>query len=261
MKRIILSFIIILLWSISYGQRKYFDEYEVNAGYSIFQGDFGERGDFSTTLGNNGFLIGGKAFLVLLDYNRPNCYGCKHLKFPLIFNVGYSTLGYDKAYNDVDVITPDLRKLKALSGSIFQSQVNFGIEYHLGDLNAISFSGNAFLEKFDPFVGVSAGITAYVDNLTSTLGDIDSEPDIIPSALKDGIYNKPGVAPTFMIEGGFRYKISNRMAISLNSRWMYYFSDKVDGIKPNSSAKNLYNDWQFSPSVGVVFLLRNSGFY
>ncbi len=261
MKKIILSFIIILTWSVSNGQRKYFDEYEINAGYSLFQGDYGVRGDFSSTLGNNGFLLGGKAFLVLLDYTRPNCYGCKHIKFPLIFNVGYTNLNFDKAYNQPS-LNSELQKVKAIGGSIFESQVSFGIEYHVGDLNAISFSSNAIFEKFDPFVGLSFGITAHVTNLESALGDIDTNPGIIPTAFQSGLYNKPGVAPTFMLETGFRYKINDRMAISLNSRWMYYLSDKVDGLVPDASkVNNLYNDWQFSPSIGLIFLLRNSGFY
>ncbi len=261
MKKIVLSFILVLIWSFSQGQRRYFDEYEINGGYSLFQGDYGQRGDFSSTLGNNGFLIGGKAFLILLDYNRPSCYTCKHLKFPLIFNVGYTTLSFDKAYNDVN-LSSELVKLKAFSGSIFQSQVSFGIEYHLGDLNTISFSDDVFLEKFDPFIGVSAGIMAHVDKISSELGDIDTNPEVIPNAFKGGVYNKPGVAPTFMLEAGLRYKLNGHLAISFNSRWLYFLSDKVDGLVPNSSmVDNLYNDWQFSPSIGIVFMLRNSGLF
>lgn len=262
MKKIVLL-LLVLIWSTSNGQRKYFDEYEINAGYSLFQGDYGERGKFSSTLGNNGFLVGGKAFLTLLDYNSPSCYTCKHIKFPLIFNVGYSFLGFDKAYNDIDLTTDSqLVKVKAINGSIFQSHVGFGAEYHIGDLNAISFSDDVFLEKFDPFIGVNIGITAYVVNLKSDLGDIDTDPSVIPIAFEGGIYNKPSVAPTFMLETGFRYKINGSMAISVNSRWIYYLSDKVDGLVPNPArVNNLYNDWQFSPSVGLVFLLRNSGYF
>ena len=263
MKKIVLSFILVLIWGNSFSQRRYFDEYEINSGYSLFQGDYGERGVFSSTLDNNGFLLGGKAFLVLMNYYRPNCYSCKHLKFPLIFNVGYTTLGFDKAYNNIDLSSnSEMAKVKAFSGSIFQSQVAFGVEYHIGDLNTISFSDNIFLEKFDPFIGASVGITAYVVKLKSELGDIDTDPNVIPIAFDGGVYNKPGVAPTFMLEGGFRYKINGHMAFSVNSRWMYYLSDKVDGLVPDpSKVDNLYNDWQFSPSIGVVFMLRNSGYF
>ena len=261
MKKIVFASFFVMLWGFSFGQSKFVDEYEVNIGYSVFQGDYGQRGDFSSNLGNSGFLLGGKAYMNFLNYNKPNCYACQHLKFPLIFNVGYSNLSFSQAYNDSD-LTPDLIKLKAFSGSIFQSHVGIGIEYHIGDLNAFSFGSNTFLETFDPFVGGSIGVTAYVVRLKSALGDYNTNPNILPTAFKNGVYDKPGIAPTFTIDAGFRYKLNNNMSITVNSSWIYYLSDKVDGLVPDADlVPNEHNDWQFSPSVGVVFLLKNGGFY
>ncbi len=261
MKKIVFAFLFIMLWGLSHGQSKFVDEYEVNIGYSLFQGDYGENGNFKSTTGSSGFLLGGKVFLNFLNYNTPNCYPCQHLKFPLIFNVGYSNLSFSQAYNDRPP-TPDLIKLKAFSGSIFQSHVGLGVEYHIGDLNAFSFGSNNFLETFDPFIGGSIGVTAYVVRLKSALGDIDTNPNVLPTAFRDGVYNKPGVAPTFSLEAGFRYKLNSNLSITANSRWIYYLSDKVDGLVPDADlVPNEHNDWQFSPSIGVVFLLKNGGFY
>ncbi len=260
MKKNIFAFFFIILWGGAIGQVRFIDEYEVNIGYSIFQGDYGQRDDFSSNLGSSGFLLGGKMYLNFLDY-YSNCYACKHIKFPLIFNVGYSNLNFDKAYNDLN-LTPDLIKVKAFSGSIFQSQVSLGVEYHIGDLNAFSFSASPFLETFDPFIGGSIGLTAYVTRLESKLGDYNTNPNVLPGAFVNGIYDKPGVVPTLAFEGGFRYKLNSFLAITVNSRWIYYLSDKVDGLAPNPNmVNNEYNDWQFSPSIGVVFLLKNGGFY
>jgi len=261
MKKIVFALFFIMIWGASIGQGKFVDEYEVTVGYSVFQGDYGEKGDFSSNLGNSGFLLGGKAYMNFLNYNMANCYACKHLKFPLIFNVGYSNLSFSQAYNNSD-LTPDLIKLKAFSGSIFQSHIGLGVEYHIGDLNAFSFGSNNFLETFDPFIGGSIGVTAYVVRLKSSLGDYNTNPNVLPTAFRNGVYDKPGVVPTFAFEGGFRYKLNNNFSITLNSRWIYYLSDKVDGLVPDSSlVDNDHNDWQFSPSIGVVFLLKNGGFY
>jgi len=252
MKKIISVSFFIMLWGLSSGQG-YFSEIEVTVGYSIIQGDFGEKGNFSSNLGNTGFLLGGKAYI--------DCYSCSRIKFPLILNIGYSGLGFDNAYKDTE-LTPDLIKTKALSGYVYQGLIGAGVEFHIGDLSTYSQMNSDFLRIFDPYIGGFIGLTGYSVHLESELGDFKAYPDILPSAFKNSIYDKPGIVFTSGFEGGFRYWLKSNLTITVNSRWIYYASDKVDGLMPDPDrVSNTHNDWLFAPSIGVVFFLDNSGFY
>jgi len=254
MKKIILG--IIVLFNTHFIQAQLVQEYEVNAGYSIFQGDYGVRGDFSSTLGNYGFLLNGKAYFSLLDYDRNDCYSCKHIKFPLNFNIGYSLLNFDKA-DQYDNPYPPNVKIRAFRGKLFLTSISFGFEYHIGDLIRISSKNDNFFNKVDPYFGLSGGISAYVIKLSSELGDFDVNPSILPSPFRERVYDKPGLVPMLTFETGLRYKVSNRINAVVNGKWLYFISDKVDGVVPNPElVDNLYNDWQFAMSIGVVFQLQ-----
>ena len=263
MKKIILiALLMAFVHYNSFGQRQQqlVDEYEVSVGYSVFQGDYGVKGDFTSTLGNSGFLIGGKAYFNILNYDNYNCYPCKHVKFPLGYNIGYSLLNFDKV--DFKNNSIESLKLKAFRGQIFESSLSFGFEYHIGDLNKFAFNTEYFYQNFDPYFGASIGGTAYVVKLKSDLGDYETNPGILPEAFKGGIYDKPGAVGMLLLEAGLRYKISSSINLTLSSKWLYYFSDKVDGLVPNPDmVPNVHNDWQFSPAIGVVFLLRYGRFF
>jgi hypothetical protein len=53
-----------------------------------------------------------------------------------------------------------------------------------------------------------------------------------------------------------RYQITQELQLNFNNKWMYFLSDKVDGLTPNPKiVGNKYNDWLFSPSLGVVIFI------
>ncbi len=261
MKKIILIALIFILPNfVSNAQRGLIDEYEVNVGYSVFQGDYGVGGDFSSTLGNYGFLAGGKVYFNLLDSDRTLCYPCIHLKFPASIYFGYSLLNFNNV--DFKTLTPEIIKLKAFSGNILEASLNVGFEYHIGDLRNFSIPDENILSKIDPYVGGSLGLTAYSVNLESDLGDFKSNPHLLPQAYVGYIYDDPGIVPTLSFETGFRFKINEDLNISVSNKWIYYMSDKVDGVSPNPElVKNEHDDWQFSPTIGIIFWLQSNKFY
>ena len=129
--------------TIANAQRNFVDEWEASIGYMNFQGDFGERGDFGSTLGNSGGTIGGKVYMNILDNERINCYACTHLKFNISFNTGYSTLSYGTAYEGI--LHPETLKLRAISGQYYFLSLGLNAEFHLADLRNIDFfSSNIF---------------------------------------------------------------------------------------------------------------------
>ncbi len=248
-----LAFILLLFIGYANTDAQYalIDEWEASIGYLNMQGDFGQRNDFSTTMGNSGGMIGGKIYLNLIN---PDGVG-KYLKFPIGFNTGYSVLSFSDAYND-EKLTPGILKIKAISGQIYFLDLNFGAEYHLTDLRNVNFFSTSFFSKFDPYFGVGIGAMFYGVDIESSLGNYEKNPSILPLAFKNRIYSEPGITPSINLEVGIRYQITQELQLSFNNKWMYFLSDKVDGLVPDPEfAENKYNDWLFSPSIGIVIFI------
>jgi hypothetical protein len=169
-------------------------------------------------------------------------------------------LNFDKT--DLDMSNPENVKLKAFRGNILHSAVSFGFEYHVNAFYEGNYAGNFMSKYLDPYFGLSIGGTTYAVDLKSDLGDINTNPNILPTAFIGGVYDKSGVAATVIFEAGIRLRASQGLHITLNNKWIYYGSDKVDGLVPNKElVPNEHNDWQLAPSIGVVFLMRYKSFY
>jgi len=256
MKNVLWVLILIFLASYSgNSQTKLVDEWSASIGYLNFQGDYGQRGDFSSTLGNYGATIGGKVYFNFLDSDRVMCYTCTHIKFNLALDAGYSKLSFDKAYDDA-VDSYSIQKLKAFSGQIYFLNISANVEYHLSDLRNFSFFDDSFIYRLDPYFGVGVGAMAYSVDVESDLGDFETDPSILPDSFIGGIYEDPDVVPAINFELGVRYMFSDEIQFTFSNKWMYFISDKVDGLIPNESmVDNKYNDWLFTPSFGVVFFI------
>ncbi len=250
--------ILIVTFSVSYtihAQRALIDEWEANIGYLNMQGDFGQRDDFSSTFGNSGAMIGGKIYFNLLDSDRILCYACKHVKFDLSFNLGYSTLSFDKAYEKIN--SPYYDKVKALNGQFYYGSLAANVEYHVADFSNFRFYDDGLIYRLDPYFGLGFGVVFYDVNIESDLGNFETNPTILPSAFVGGIYDEPGIVPAINFEVGVRYLLNDELQLTFNNKWVYFISDKVDGLEPNPDlVKNKYNDWLFSPSVGLVIFIR-----
>jgi len=236
----------------SKAKKSFIDEWEVSVGYVNFQGDFGQRGYFETTLGNSGGVLGVKVYLNFLDPDRIQCYSCAHLKFNVSLNTGYSALSYGTAYKSSDFVA-----LKSLSGYIYFVDLGMNMEYHLSDLKNRKFLSNGFLHNFDPYFGFGFGGMYYNVDVESSLGNFETNPTIVPDALAGRIHNGNSFVPALNAELGLRYRFSEFMQFVFNNKWKYFFSDDVDGINPNPAiVDNKYNDWFFTPSLGVVIFVK-----
>jgi hypothetical protein len=147
-------------------------------------------------------------------------------------------------------------KLRAISGQYYFLSLGLNVEYHLSDLRNIDFFSSSFLNKFDPYVGIGGGITFYNADVESALGNLNKTPEIVPKAFKDRIYQGTGIAPMINLEVGLRYRFDESLQFVFSNKWHYYLSDKVDGVVPNEKmVDNLYNDWMFTPSLGIVIFI------
>ncbi len=256
MKRVFIILLLIFAGSTMHAQRALIDEWEASIGYLNFQGDYGERGDFSTTLGSSGGMIGAKVYFNLLDSDQTGCYACTHVKFNLGLNTGYSVLSFSKAYNDMNYNSLSYLKIKAFNGQVYFLNLAANVEYHITDLRNIDFFSNSIFTKLDPYLGVGFGVMFYGVDVDSSLGNYEKNPEILPDGFAGGIYSEPGITPSINIEFGMRYQITQELQLNFNNKWMYFLSDKVDGLTPNPKiVENKYNDWLFSPSLGVVIFI------
>lgn len=242
-----------------HAQRRLVDEWEASIGYLNFQGDYGQRGDFSTTLGSVGGMIGAKMYLNLLDEDRINCYSCQHFKFNLAVNTGYSTLNFNQAYKK-ETSLPAF-KIKAMSGQVYFFDLAAMVEYHVSNLRNIDFFSSSILNKIDPYIGIGIGGIFYNVDVDSALGNLTKDPTILPDAFQPDEYgprafNESKVTGSANLEVGIRYRFTQDLQFNFNNKWMYFFSDRVDGLVPDPKlVDNLYNDWLFSPSLGVVIFI------
>jgi len=243
-------------------QRALVDEWEASIGYLNFQGDYGQRGDFSTTLGSAGGMLGAKMYLNLLDDDRTECYSCQHFKFNLAINTGYSTLNFNQAYNDYANVVA-AAKIKSISGQVYFIGLSANTEYHLSNLRNIDFFSSNLFNKIDPYFGLGIGGLFYSVDVDSELGNFQKDPSILPGAFQpdseygERAFNENGITLSAHLEVGIRYRFSQDLQLNFNNKWMYFFSDRVDGLVPNPKlADNLYNDWLYSPSLGVVIFIR-----
>jgi len=257
MKRLLFLALFSILLNFNANAQALVDEWEASIGYLNFQGDYGQRADFETTLGSKGGMIGGKIYFNLLNSNSPGCYLCQHLKFHLGFNTGYSTLNFDKAYYDYNPEYEEaINKIKAISGQVYFFDLGFNVEYHLSNLRYLDFFSTNIFSKIDPYIGLGIGGLLYGVDVESELGNYEKDPSILPGAFVGGIFSENSFAPSANLEVGLRYRFSQDLQLSFNNKWMYFLSDRVDGLEPNPQmATNKYNDWLFSPSIGVVIFI------
>ena len=264
MKKILsfFTFALLMVFNITnvQAQRRFIDEWEASIGYLNFQGDYGQRIDFSSTLGSAGGMIGAKMYLNLLDENRVNCYSCQHFKFNLAVNTGYSTLNFNRAYNDDPGFST--LKIKAISGQVYFFDLAAMVEYHVSNLRNIDFFSSNILNKIDPYVGIGLGGIFYNVDVDSDLGNFTKDPSILPGPFQPDekygprAFNESKLTASANLEVGIRYRFSQDLQLNFNNKWLYFFSDRVDGLVPNpKQVDNLYNDWLFSPSVGVVIFI------
>ncbi len=229
-------------------EQRTIDEIEVSLGLLNFQGDFGIRNRFETTLKSLGANLGAKVYLNLTNPYNSTTYLGTHITYNIALNLSYSNLAH-KGYEDYP-------KLDAITGRNYSIGLGVNVEYHLSDIRNSSFFTNDFLYSFDPYAGV--GLYGYYYNviLESSLGDIN-DPDVLPSSYKNAIYNGSRFVGAFHLETGIRYKHSDLVHYVLKSDWMYFMDDKVDGLNPDPNlVRNLHNDWTLTTSIGVIFYIQ-----
>ncbi len=226
-----------------------------NVGMASFQTDYGERGDFQSGFSGNMGTATSAAFYINFFsktglWNEKSEWISSHLK--LKAEVSYMQAKLEHFGKYVEGETSDAEKLKAMHGT--SSIINTGVilEYHFMDIYTFNINRR---QTLDPYIGMGALATFSKPTLEYDLGDYEANPSILHPAYQNAIYTDPETTGALAFSAGTRIKATEKSDIVIDSRWHYFFSNKIDGLDPEISA-NKFNDWAYSLSVGYVFYIN-----
>ncbi len=243
-------FALVLSFSLTvFSQINLLHEAGVIAGPVSMQTDFGERHHFPSSVLNIGYGVG-LVYYISVDPNRMRWnqrgdYLQNHLK--LRFELSYMQ---DKLIQRGRYIEGNSVQAALLKGIVANPKLfNAGAQIQFSVFSASDF------KSWEPYFSLGGMFTSYKPQLESLLGDIETNPSLIPNAYINGIHNDGGSAGSLVLGAGTTYTTNNDLKLIFDFRWQRFLADDIDGLTPLISA-NKYNDWLFFLNVGVAFKLN-----
>lgn len=224
------------------------------AGPVALYGDYGERNDSGTNLGNIGFGIG---LLHYMNFSTSNGYSGVNIPFfqdhfKVRNEILYTKINLQHYGEYVDDSRTSLtaQQLRGMRGESSIFSIGTNLEYHIMSIRAFESGG----PKFAPSIGLGMNYSFYNPTAFSTLGVL-GDPDITPVKYQDAFSNESGTTFSLIGTAGTRYKLSDSEDLSLNLRWQFFFSNWVDGLNPDENLypENKANDWMFSINLAYIF--------
>ncbi len=149
--------------------------------------------------------------------------------------------------NNINGNSPGALLFRALTGST--KLMNFGGQL---EFNLISSDRN---KKLEPYFSLGGYLTIHDADLESAFGDIETNPNLLPSSYQGGTRLEKDTARSFAIGGGTRYAINDNLKMVFDFRWQRFLSDDIEGLDPQVSA-NKFNDYLSFFNAGLIFNLN-----
>ena len=239
-------------------------EIGIIAGPVAFQSDYGQRGDFSTNLGNTGIGIGIIHYLNFSYKADCNCYTQDtyfndHFKFRSELSYNKTKLEHFGEWVSPKSTSLGAQQLRAMTGTT--SVTNLGVQLEFFPLSIRDFS--ATIGSFAPFVSLGGQFSYYNTKASSSLGFLGTPLTTFPKYLTPsdgrnyGFSTESNPVWSVVTSVGTRYKLTELSDLMLDLRFQYYFSDWVDGLNPNPTMykENKANDWLVWFNVGYIYYL------
>lgn len=247
-KSILFAFILFFTLS-SFSQTKLLHEIGIITGPVSMQTDFGERHHFPSSVLNIGYGVG-LVYYISVDPNRVHWnqrgyYLQNHLKARFELSYMQDKLIQRGRYIESNSTQAGLLKAIVANPKLF----NAGAQVQFSIFNASDF------KSWEPYLSLGGMFTSYKPQLKSLLGDIETNPSIIPNAYVNGIHNNGGSTGSLILGGGTTFTTDNELKLIFDFRWQRFITDDIDGLTPLISA-NKYKDWLFFLNVGVAFKLN-----
>lgn len=238
--------VILLVFLISYSSIKAQSTYEeigIMAGPVFFQSDFGAKGDFENAISNVG-VSAGVFYYISLNKNRSSFAD----NFKVRFEASFMRVDLKHHGKYVEADTDFARKLRGMKSAVKAGNVGVQLEFY-------PFKTDDFSQAiFSPYVSVGGQLTSYSVKAYSMLGNIGT-PITTPVKYLDGFKSDSGLVASATASIGFRFKLSDYHALSLDARLQYYFSDWIDGMNPNREiyTENTTNDYSATLNLGYIY--------
>lgn len=256
----------ILLFGYSKANAQFGFSHEIGAiaGPVAFQSDYGERHDLSTNAGNTGYGIGIIHYLNFSYKADCNCYT------PDTYFNDHFKLRSELSYNKTNLkhfgewisgkSSLGKEQLKAMYGSTAVTNIGMQLEYFPFSIRDFT----ATIGSWAPFISLGGQFSFYNAKAGSTMGPLGTPLTTFPKYLTPtddrpyGFSTETGTVWSVVSSVGTRYKLSPLSDLMIDLRFQYYFSDWVDGLKPNPDLykENKANDWLVWFNVGYIYYLQ-----
>ena len=230
-------------------------EVGVIVGPTAFQSDYGERHDVKTNLGNTGFGIGLIHYLNFSYKADCNCYTPEtyfndHFKLRSELSYSKTKLDFFGKWTEGDGNLAT--RLKGMHGETSVTDIGMQLEYF--PLSIRDFS--ATIGAWGPFVSLGAHFSFYDPKAYSDYGPLDT-PITTPVKYIGATQNESGTVWSVVGSVGTRYKLTTLSDLMIDLRWQYYFSDWVDGLRPDPDLhkENKANDWNVWLNFGYIYYI------
>ncbi len=240
-----------------FAQLGFSSEIGVIAGPVSFQSDYGERSEFGAYLGNTGFGIGFIHYVNLsyIGYNhyKPENYFDEHFKLRTEISYTKSKFQHYGQWVDNDNNSLGVQQLRSMRGETEITNIGLQLEYYLMDLHDFENTSSCF----NPYVSFGAHYSFYNPKSYSLLGPLDNSFTTLPKYI-GATSNKSGSVMSIVGCMGTRYKLDPLSDLIIELKMQYYFSDWVDGLRPDPTihTENKANDWLVWLNVGYIYYLQ-----
>jgi len=250
--RLFIFSILIFVFCNSKAQSYYEHEFGFNGGFYQLRSDYGERFDSDTNFGNQGITIGLTYYLNRASRRRIN-YFKEHTKYRIDLIYSNVSLQHYGQWSDSPL-------LEAMTGTFSNIGLSTGLEYYPFGVRKQTFNQwYSLSETISPYAGVAVGLNFMSPNAESSLdGGLNNPSNIFPTFVSqdvdDGLVLDDRVVLSLNLRLGIRLNLGMRDGIMLESSWMLFGSDLVEGLKPNGP-QNKYTDWSWGINIGYSRLL------
>lgn len=252
LKHLVFSFFLFLLYT-SNAQSVY-HEIGFGVGPSSLRGDWGEREDSKTNLGNTGANLSILHFANFAYGRNFDSYFNQHFKLRSQLSLTYTQLNHYGRW--VSNEGPPFL-LANMEGQTFLAELGTGLEWNL----IATRDYERRVGAFQPYGGLGFNIVYFNPTVETNLPGIigsptNTWPTFLPENMNDEnpITNSPDYTASINFQAGTRYRLNKDFDLFVESRWHYYLSDFVDGLKPRNP-NNESNEWVFFLSFGGIYYL------
>lgn len=226
-----------------------FHEVGFGVGPVSFRGDWGERGDTRTNLGNTGFGVNISHYANYAYTRNAHKYFNKHFKMRNSLVLHQTSLNHYGRWQAGD--GEGAIRLQNMSGESTVVELGSGLEWFWREIRDFERQVN----NFQPYAGAGFNLVYFNPRVETSLpGEIGSVDNTFGTFL-GRTTNSARLTLSASFQGGTRYRLNPDVDLFIEGRWHYFMSDYVDGLNPMNS-NNKSNDWIFFLNIGFNYYFK-----